>query len=146
MVLMSSYSPFWDSTFCLGNQIECGRKKFITKITYLQKNLEIDQLRIISYLAPVIWSAAYYFLSCTCYLISRVLFLILHLLPDQLRIISYLANVIWSAAYYFLSCTRYLIWILWSDLLFTITSCATYYLPNIGEILYHIGYVKNWLI
>ena len=54
MVLMSSYSPFWDSTFCLGNQIECGRKKFITKITYLQKNLEIDQLRIISYLAPVI--------------------------------------------------------------------------------------------
>ena len=54
MVLMSSYSPFWDSTFCLGNQIECERKKFITKITYLQKNLEIDQLRIISYLAPVI--------------------------------------------------------------------------------------------
>ena len=54
MVLMSSYSPFWDSTFCLGNQIECGRTKFITKITYLQKNLEIDQLRIISYLAPVI--------------------------------------------------------------------------------------------
>ena len=52
MVLMSSYSPFWDSTFCLGNQIECGRTKFITKITYLQKNLEIDQLRIISYLAP----------------------------------------------------------------------------------------------